>query len=313
MLTNHRVKDVEASRGFLGLWLLAALVLSVGCGAGARGARPAYSVAHGTSAPSAPPLPLLPGEAAAPTPRQEVSEEIYATQVTYELGPTRYDAEAPAPPPPPPPPERAPDLPPKAKVETSAAAEPAKDARASTQGPLLVYRASFLLSVYELDKTQATLTQAVEGLGGYVAAQTDTQLTLRVPAPKFQQALRAVEGAGKVRARNVQASDVGDQYRDLELRLRTAELLRARLEAMMARTEKVPEALAVQTELERIVREIEQLKGELRGLSDRIAYSTLVVEFRAESRPDLDDGNVFRLPFAWLDELGLHHLLELSP
>ncbi|HEX6244587.1 MAG TPA: DUF4349 domain-containing protein, partial [Polyangiales bacterium] len=213
-------------------------------------------------------------------------------------------------------PDRAPALPPKAKVDSSTtppAAELAKDVQAQTPGPLLVYRASFLLSVYEVDKTQAALTQAVSGLNGYVAVQTDTQLTLRVPAAKFQDAVRAVELAGKVRARNVQASDVGDQYRDLELRLRTAELLRARLEAMMARTEKVADALAVQTELERIVREIEQLKGQLRGLGDRIAYSTLVVEFRAESRPELDEGNVFRLPFAWLDELGLHHLLELAP
>lgn len=297
-------------------WLLAGLVWSLGCGAGVRMASPSHSTGQPVAAGVAPPLPLLPGEVEQPKPREEISEEIYAASISYDLGPMRADAPPPASPPPPPPPPVAPELPPKAKVETAssaAASDLSKDPRAPAPGPLLIYRASFLLSVYEVDKTQATLTQAVEGLGGYVSAQTDTQITLRVPAAKFQQALRAVEGAGKVRARNVQASDVGDQYRDLELRLRTAELLRTRLEAMMARTEKVPDALAVQAELERIVREIEQLKGELRALADRIAYSTLVVEFRAEARPDLDDGAVFRLPFAWLDELGLHHLLELAP
>ena len=76
---------------------------------------------------------------------------------------------------------------------------------------------------------------------------------------------------------------------------------------------KIDDALRVEKELERVVREIEQLKGQLRSLTDRIAFSTLIVEFRPEVRPDIDDSDVFRLPYPWLDELGLHHLLELNP
>jgi hypothetical protein len=106
---------------------------------------------------------------------------------------------------------------------------------------------------------------------------------------------------------------VGEQYRDLGLRLHTAEMLRQRLEAMLAQADEVPDALKVQAELERIVREIEQLKGQLRTLNDRIGYSTLVIEFRPEARPELDDSEVFKLPFPWLDQLGLHQLLELTP
>jgi hypothetical protein len=178
--------------------------------------------------------------------------------------------------------------------------------------PILVYTASFLLSVYEVDKAQRALKAAVAELGGFVSAQSDTAMTLRVPADRFERALTAIETSGKVRARNVQALDVTEQYRDLGLRLSTAETLRMRLEAMLARAQNVEDALRVERELERIVREIEQIKGTLRSLHDRIAYSTLTVEFRPESRPELDDSDVFQLPYPWLDEIGLHYLLELA-
>jgi hypothetical protein len=181
------------------------------------------------------------------------------------------------------------------------------------QGPILIYSASFVVAVYEVEKTQATLKERTKELGGFVSTQTDNQLTLRVPAERFEQALLAVEGAGKVRSRNVQASDVGDEYRDITLRLHTAELLRERLETMLAKAEKVSDALEVQAQIERIVREIEQLKGQLRGLNDRIAFSTITIMFQPEARPDLDDSDVFKLPYPWLDELGLHNLLELAP
>jgi hypothetical protein len=203
-----------------------------------------------------------------------------------------------------------------AKANTPAAPPPpSQAARADAQhtGPLLIFTAAFQLHVYEVEKAQSALKAAAKRLGGFVSEQTDTALTLRVPSAHFEEALAAVESAGKVRARHVQALDVGDQYRDLTLRLRTAEALRDRLEAMLARAAKVEEALQVERELERIVREIEQIKGQLRSMGDRIAFSTLSVDFRPEQRPDLDDSDAFRLPYAWLDELGLHHLLELTP
>jgi hypothetical protein len=203
----------------------------------------------------------------------------------------------------------------KANTPVAPTTPPSQAPRVDAQhtGPLLIYTAAFQLHVYEVEKAQTELKAAAKRLGGFVSEQTDTALILRVPSAHFEEAIAAIESTGKVRARHVQALDVGDQYRDLTLRLRTAEALRDRLEVMLARAAKVEEALHVERELERIVREIEQLKGQLRSMGDRIVFSTLSVDFRPEQRPDLDDSDAFRLPYAWLEELGLHHLLELTP
>lgn len=249
--------------------------------------------------------------AAAPA-EYDFSDDLVQGDMVRPDGAPRAPAHAGADESPPPPmlaaAEPAPSQPSKAGQSNETVRQDAQHA-----GPLLIYTASFQLHVYEVEKAQAALKEAAKRLGGFVAEQTDSALTLRVPSARFEEALAAVENTGKVRARHVQALDVGDQYRDLTLRLRTAEALRDRLEAMLARAAKVEEALQVERELERIVREIEQIKGQLRAMGDRIVLSTITVDFRPEARPDLDDSDAFRLPYPWLDELGLHHLLELRP
>ena len=117
---------------------------------------------------------------------------------------------------------------------------------------------------------------------------------------------------GKVLSRQIEALDVGERYRDLGLRLKTLEAMRQRLEELLARAGNVKEALEVEQQLERVLGEIEQLKGQLRSLDDRIAYSTLTLSFTPTPQPALDQGAVFRLPFPWLDELGIHSLLEVT-
>ncbi|MFT3925694.1 MAG: DUF4349 domain-containing protein [Myxococcales bacterium] len=234
-------------------------------------------------------------------PRMDMSGMV--SQMSAPSAEQAYAVATPAPPPPPVAPQLPPGDAPKAEV-ASDAVQP---------GPILIYRASFLLSVYEVEKTQAALKAKAKELGGFVSEQNDSMLTLRIPSSHFEQTLTAIEAAGKVRSRNVTAADVGEEYRDVTLRLRTAELLRQRLEAMLAKAEKVSDALEVQAQIERIVREIEGLKGHLRNLSDQIAYSTITIQFQPEARPDLDDSDVFKLPYPWLDELGLHNLLELVP
>ena len=56
---------------------------------------------------------------------------------------------------------------------------------------------------------------------------------------------------------------------------------------------------------------LETMKGRLRFLSNRVAYSTITVRFQPRPREALDP-DIFRLPFPWLDQLGLRTLLDLA-
>jgi hypothetical protein len=108
----------------------------------------------------------------------------------------------------------------------------------------------------------------------------------------------------------VNVRDVTEQYADLEIRLKNAEAVRQRLEALLAKAGKVEDALAVERELERITQAIEQMKGRLRLLSELVAFSTITANFQARPRDQV--GSETRLPFPWLGELGLVPLLNLE-
>jgi hypothetical protein len=178
--------------------------------------------------------------------------------------------------------------------------------------PLLIYTAELHLAVFEVQATQRAVLAIARELGGYLDHQDDTRVTIRVPARRFDDAVDRITRVGDVTHRNIQAQDVSEEYRDLGLRLRNAEVVRDRLEQLLARADKVEDALKVQAELARVTAEIESIKGRLRFLDDRIAYSTVTVYFEPRPAEPLDQPAVYRLPFPWLDELGLPTLLDLG-
>jgi hypothetical protein len=225
-------------------------------------------------------------------------------------------------PPPAPPPAR-PELaearrpvptPPAPTPEGPAGGEEAPDqvADAGSGGPLLIYEASLNLAVHEVREKMAEVIAIADDVGGFLQRQDDTTVVVRVPAARFREALERVEGVGDVLSRRVSAEDVSEQFRDTRIRLRNALEMRDRMAELLQRADTVPDSLTIQRELERLTQEIELYRGQLRALEDRIAFSTITIMFQ----PIRVDAEVprerFRLPFAWLDMLGLPHLMELQ-
>jgi hypothetical protein len=65
----------------------------------------------------------------------------------------------------------------------------------------------------------------------------------------------------------------------------------------------------VERELERVTRDIEQIKGRLALLGELLRFSTITVHFEAVRVEAVARENP--LPFDWLQRLGLPHLLRL--
>ena len=184
---------------------------------------------------------------------------------------------------------------------------PSDDDESFTQH--LVYSGSMILAIYNVAEVQDRAVELVEQLEGYVSERTRDRLTIRVPAESFRDAMDALAELGDVLDTAWRANDVTDEVRDLEIRLQNAIELRDRLEALLERAESVEDALEIESELERITLEIERIRGQLENMHRRIAYSTIEIEFRTIETDEVPDQQV-RLPFRWLDELGLESLLE---
>lgn len=192
-----------------------------------------------------------------------------------------------------------------------AGAQPGAEGAPVPPLPLLIYTAEVYLAVYEVAPTQKAVIQHARELGGYLARQSDQEVVVRVPSRRFQDALERIEKVGDVLHRDLRAEDVSEEYRDLSIRLRNAEVVRARLEKLLEQAKNVEDALQVQRELARVTESIETLKGRLRFLQDRVAFSTITVRFAPREREPVGGADVYRLPFPWLDEVGLHSLLNM--
>ncbi|HEX6767593.1 MAG TPA: DUF4349 domain-containing protein [Polyangiaceae bacterium] len=185
-----------------------------------------------------------------------------------------------------------------------------ESASAPGREPLLIYAATMTLAVFGTRDAIAAVEELARSKGGYLVSRGDETVTIRVPAKAFQSTLGGVSKLGDELHREVNVRDVTEQFADFEIRLKNAEAVRARLEALLAKAGKVEDALAVERELERVTQTIEQLKGRMRLLSELIAYSTITVNFHA--RPQDQVGSEVRLPFGWLGALGLPPLMNLE-
>lgn len=200
---------------------------------------------------------------------------------------------------------------PKPTWSGQAASDGAKALTDAPAGPLLIYQAELYMAVYKVEQIQEQAIAVTRELGGYLSEHTDrTKLVLRVPAAQFDAAVKRIEALGEVTHRFVRAQDVTAQFRDLEMRMRNAEAVRDRLLKLLDKAPDVPQSLSVETELSRITEHIEQMKGQLKLLSDQIAFSTVTINFSVKRSETISDD--FSLPFPWLQTLGLQHLLSFQ-
>ena len=132
---------------------------------------------------------------------------------------------------------------------------------------------------------------AVE-LGGYVGgAQAGTldqsaTVTLRIPAPRFDDALTRLHEIGsKVLVEATREEDVTAAVVDLQARLKNLQASEAQYRLLVGRATKIEDILAVQSRLDDVQGQIEQISAQLKQLSNQADLSTLTVTLQPKSQP----------------------------
>lgn len=153
--------------------------------------------------------------------------------------------------------------------------------------PMLIRTGDASVEVANVDSAVASVQALATRLGGYVTSSSrqsgdyevrSATIQLRVPAPRFDEAMGGLRPLGKVEYVNVAAEDVGEEYTDIQARMENQRRLESRLVELLAtRTGKLEDVLAVERELARVRETIERYEGRLRYLGSRVALSTLTV------------------------------------
>jgi hypothetical protein len=179
-------------------------------------------------------------------------------------------------------------------------------------GPRVIQTASLRLSVrergFEGAVERARTTAA--GLGGFVVSSSATQgpggrlvdgtLVVRIPARRYADAMSSFTRLGRVEAREESGQDVSQEFVDLEARIRHLEAVETQLLELLRRAGTVTSALAVQSRLNEVQLQLEQVRGRARLLEDQVAFATISLAL-AERRSDASAEGGWQLVDAWRD------------
>lgn len=159
--------------------------------------------------------------------------------------------------------------------------------RIDSSAAMVIRTATASLEVDSLESAVAELNRLAIRVGGYVAS-TSIQvgssrlrqgvIEVKVPAPRFDEALSGLSPIGKLESVNVSAEDVGEEFVDVSARMENARRLERRLIDLLAsRTGKLKDVLDVEQALARVREEIERYEGRVRYLRAHTATSSLSV------------------------------------
>lgn len=174
-------------------------------------------------------------------------------------------------------------------------AAPPTNRKADSQLPStarkVIRNAELSIEVRSPAAAESTVSSLVAKLGGYVASSerqvtalegekkwTRVALSLRVPSERLDEALRELKrlGAG-AETEKIGSEDVTDEYIDVGARVANQRHLEQQLVTILARADKVDEALKVHQELTSVRTEIDRLEGRKRFLESESALAKIAL------------------------------------
>jgi hypothetical protein len=137
-------------------------------------------------------------------------------------------------------------------------------------------------------ETRNLINKSVKEFKAYISQDNVTDLkysienriTIRVPSENFEALLTKIaESAKELDSRNISATDVTEEYVDIESRLKTKKELENRYKTLLNKAGTVEEILKIEKQIGDLRTEIESIEGRFKYLNDRISYSTLTIVF----------------------------------
>lgn len=171
---------------------------------------------------------------------------------------------------------------------------PTTVAASSDQGPIqamMDIEANLSIEVRDITAVVKQVRALVAACAGQIIDETlqdsrherpTAHLTVRIPSSGAFDFLGQIEASSVVRARHLSSRDVGKEYFDATLRVRSLEQVLSRYQTLLSTATTIDETLKIEEQIARVSSDIEKIKGELRWLKDRVARATVHLEIFAK-------------------------------
>jgi hypothetical protein len=138
------------------------------------------------------------------------------------------------------------------------------------------------------DRARGDALALVTGIGGNVANEQSSSdksgrldqvdLTLRVPAAKFEQALDDLAKLGTLRQREQSAEDVTTQVIDIDAKVKAQRASVESIQRLLARANTIAEIMSIESQLSSRQGELDSLVQQQKYLADQTSMSTIQLQ-----------------------------------
>ncbi|MCK9519075.1 MAG: DUF4349 domain-containing protein [Dehalococcoidia bacterium] len=178
----------------------------------------------------------------------------------------------------------------------------------------IVFRTTMTVTVDDVTASFDRVGSIARDAGGFVEKSSFTNegedderrrasLTLRVPVAQYEgvvASLRSLPG-GKVRGESAQATEVTEQYTDLQSRLRNLERVEGQYLDLLAKATTIQDILTVTDRLNGVRLEIEQIQGRIQVLDDLTEMASIEVMLASAGASVTEDGGPKSFRTAFVD------------
>ena len=161
----------------------------------------------------------------------------------------------------------------------------------------LIRTGNIRFEVSSLAETKAAVETWAKRFDGYVSDFSEDGrslgMTVHIPSSAFDDAMSSSGTIGKIVSKSADSVDVTDRFYDLDSRLATRRVLLERLQSYLREAKNMKDMLDIETKINDVTAEIEQMQGQFNRLSEQIDYSEIYIEANLPYNHAEDRGFIF--------------------
>ncbi len=192
-------------------------------------------------------------------------------------------------------------------VSDARAAEPVVVAEGPTT-PLMSHTVQATLEV-DIQKASSRIVEIARSLGGQPESVTDARVSVRLPTAQVDTLFDRLRPLGALRVGRATTVDLTPAAARIAAELRSAQEAHERKQRLQRLARDVPSGLELSAELERSSAHIADTEERLQALRRKATTTVIQITIAA---PSVETFNAPRLPFAWLDQMGLPRLQDTT-
>ncbi|MCI7733247.1 MAG: DUF4349 domain-containing protein [Dysosmobacter sp.] len=155
-----------------------------------------------------------------------------------------------------------------------------------TRGQKLICTAQLEMETTAFEEATSALADLTEQFGGYFESSSIgkrgsgsrwADYTIRVPAERYQSFLNQAGELCHETWRSTTQEDVSEAYYDTEGRLKTQQIKLERLQALLAKAEKMEDIITIESAISETEQTIDDLSGTLRRYDGKVNYATVYI------------------------------------